>query len=93
MRCSCYNCGTYMVHAESTHLGCVCPECKSRCKACLGTNTVMSREALSCGITSGANVCAAMRLAVRPEFADRDIVTIAPDTGERYLSTALFPKD
>ena len=46
MRCSCYNCGTYMVHAESTHLGCVCPDCKSRCKACLGTNTVMSREAL-----------------------------------------------
>lgn len=46
MRCSCYNCGTYMVHAESTHLGCVCPECKSRCKACLGTNTVMSRESL-----------------------------------------------
>ncbi len=46
MRCSCYNCGTYMVHSESTHLGCVCPDCGSRCKACLGTNTVMSREAL-----------------------------------------------
>ncbi len=54
---------------------------------------LMSREALSCGITSGANVCAAMRLAARPEFAGRDIVTLAPDTGERYLSTALFPKD
>lgn len=46
MRCSCYNCGTYMVHSESTHLGCVCPDCGSRCKACLGTNTVMSRESL-----------------------------------------------
>jgi len=46
MRCSCYKCGTYMVHSESTHLGCVCPDCGSRCKACLGTNTVMSREAL-----------------------------------------------
>ena len=46
MRCSCQNCGTYMVHAESIHLGCVCPECDSRCKACLGTNTVMSRESL-----------------------------------------------
>ena len=46
MRCSCQNCGTYMVHAESMHLGCVCPECKARCKACLGTNTVMSRESL-----------------------------------------------
>ena len=46
MRCSCYNSGTYMVHAESTHLGGGCPDCGSRCKACLGTNTVMSREAL-----------------------------------------------
>ena len=54
---------------------------------------LMAKEALNCGITSGANVCAAMRLATRPEFAGRDIVTIAPDTGERYLSTALFPKD
>ena len=54
---------------------------------------LMAKEALNCGITSGANVCAAMRLAARPEFAGRDIVTIAPDTGERYLSTALFPKD
>jgi cysteine synthase A len=54
---------------------------------------LMAKETLNCGITSGANVCAAMRLAARPEFAGRDIVTIAPDTGERYLSTALFPKD
>ena len=54
---------------------------------------LMAKEALNCGITSGANVCAAMRLAARPEFAGRDIVTIAPDTGERYLSTALFSKD
>jgi len=46
MRCSCHNCGTYMVHSESMHLGCVCPECNARCKACLGTNTVVSREAL-----------------------------------------------
>jgi len=57
------------------------------------TRLLMSRESLNCGITSGANVCAAMRLASRPEYKDRDIVTIAPDTGERYLSTALFPKD
>jgi cysteine synthase A len=54
---------------------------------------LMARESLSCGITSGANVCAAMRLARRPEFAGKHIITIAPDTGERYLSTALFPKD
>ena len=46
MRCSCQNCGTYMVHAESLSLGCVCPECGARCRACLGTDTVVSREAL-----------------------------------------------
>ena len=54
---------------------------------------LMSEESLSCGITTGANVRAAMNLAMRPEFAGRDIVTIAPDTGERYLSTPLFSKD
>lgn len=54
---------------------------------------LMAREALSCGITSGANVRAAMILAMRPEFAGKHIVTVAPDTGERYLSTPLFSKD
>lgn len=54
---------------------------------------LMSRESLSCGITTGANVRAAMNLAMLPEFAGKHIVTIAPDTGERYLSTPLFPKD
>ena len=54
---------------------------------------LMKEESLSCGISSGANVCAAMKLARRPELAGRHIVTIAPDTGERYLSTSLFSKD
>ena len=54
---------------------------------------LMAREALSCGITSGANVRAAMILAMRPEFAGKHIITVAPDTGERYLSTPLFSKD
>ncbi len=47
MRCSCKECGTYMVQAESDRLGCVCPECGYRCSDCLGTNTVVSREALA----------------------------------------------
>ncbi len=47
MRCSCHNCDTYMVHSEGLELGCVCPQCGYRCKACLGTNSVVSREALS----------------------------------------------
>lgn len=46
MRCSCRQCGTYMMHSEGPELGCVCPECGERCKVCLGTNSVMSRDAL-----------------------------------------------
>ena len=46
MRCSCHVCDTYMTHSEGLELGCVCPECGYRCKACLGTNTVLSRDAL-----------------------------------------------
>lgn len=33
-----------MIQSDDSHLGCVCPECGNRCVACLGTNTVMSRE-------------------------------------------------
>ena len=46
MRCSCKECGTYMVQADSDRLGCVCPDCGYRCNDCLGTNTVVSRENL-----------------------------------------------
>ena len=44
MRCSCPECDTYMVQSEGSELGCVCPTCLYRCKACLGTNTVISRD-------------------------------------------------
>ena len=44
MRCSCKECGTYMVQAESDRLGCVCPDCGYRCNDCLGTDTVVSRD-------------------------------------------------
>ena len=46
MRCSCHVCDTYMNQSEGIELGCVCPECGYRCKACLGTNSVVSRNAL-----------------------------------------------
>ena len=46
MRCSCHDCGTYMNQSEGIELGCVCPECGYRCKACLGTNSVVSRDKL-----------------------------------------------
>ncbi len=44
MRCSCLRCGVYMAQSDDSHLGCVCPECGNRCTACLGTNSVMTRE-------------------------------------------------
>lgn len=47
MRCSCTNCGVYMIQSDDSHLGCVCPECGSRCTACLGTNSVMSKETIA----------------------------------------------
>ena len=47
MRCMCRECGTYMVQADDASLGCICPECFNRCRDCLGTDSVMSREELA----------------------------------------------
>lgn len=51
---------------------------------------MLNMESVNCGISSGANLHGALMLAARPEFKGKNIVTIACDTGERYLSTDLF---
>jgi cysteine synthase A len=51
---------------------------------------IAREEGIICGISSGAAVAVAIRLARLEEFAGKNIVVILPDSGERYLSTILF---
>lgn len=54
------------------------------------TKQIARTEGLLVGISSGAALFAALELAKRKEFENKNIVVILPDTGERYLSTGVF---
>ncbi len=54
------------------------------------TRRLAREEGIICGMSSGAALAAAMRLASEDEYEGKNIVVILPDSGERYLSTPLF---
>ena len=56
------------------------------------TRQLTAKEGILCGISSGTNVCVALRMA-RKLGKGKRIVTVLPDTGERYFSTKLFHRD
>lgn len=51
---------------------------------------LMREEGILCGISCGAAMAAAVRLAQQPQMQGKTIVVILPDSGERYLSSMLF---
>ena len=58
--------------------------------AIAGARELAAVEGMLCGISSGAAVSAALRLAADEAYAGKTIVALLPDTGERYLSTGVF---
>jgi cysteine synthase len=61
------------------------------CEESIATSRLLaSREGMLSGISSGANVCAALQVGQREAFAGKNIVTIQCSNGERYLTSPLF---
>ena len=51
---------------------------------------ISQEEGITCGISCGAAMSGALKIAARPEAAGKTIVVVLPDSGERYLSTPLY---
>ncbi len=67
-----------------------CIECVSNEEAVEFARRLHREEGITCGISSGAAVAAAVRQASLPENSGKLVVTVLPDFGDRYLSTVLF---
>ena len=65
-------------------------QCINNDDAVLWARRAAEQEGIMCGISSGAALCAADRVARMPEHKGKMIVVVLPSAGERYLSTALF---
>jgi cysteine synthase A len=59
-------------------------------EAMANAHKLMAEEGILAGISCGAALTGALRLAEEPEYADKMIVVILPDSGERYLTSPLF---
>ncbi len=78
MRCGCPNCGAYMIQQEGgAFLGCHCPVCDYRCDACMGTDTVLSRDEIAQFHASGAG-----RLNTLLNIAEEDAALDEPEETE-----------
>ena len=76
MRCGCPVCGAYMIQQEGgAFLGCHCPNCDYRCDACMGTDTVLSKEEISRFLESGGG-----RLDGLSRLAEEDAALDAEET-------------
>ena len=51
---------------------------------------IAKEEGIICGISGGAAMAAALKVAARPDVKGKTMVVVIPDSGERYLSTPLF---
>ena len=82
MRCGCPVCGAYMIQQEGgAFLGCHCPACDYRCDACMGTDTVLSREEISRFLAEGGG-----RLDGLSRLAEEDAALDAEETDEKWMN-------